>query len=106
MPTVHKRVMLNVPEDTLEKLEKISKVEKRSMAMTCLMLVETGLKDPKFKEILETAQKEMPEYGKDFSSYRDLIPADKQNNKNLKDFSPEKLKEAMALLEMMEKLKS
>ena len=44
MPTVHKRVMLNVPQDTLEKLEKISKVEKRSMAMTCLMLIEAAVK--------------------------------------------------------------
>ena len=106
MPTVHKRVMLNVPQDTLEKLEKISKVEKRSMAMTCLMLIETGLKDPKFKEILESAQKEMPEYGKDFKSYMDLIPEDKRSDKAKDPITPEKLKEALALLEMMEKLKS
>ena len=99
--------MLNVPQDTLEQLEKISKLEKRSMAMTCLMLIETGLKDPKFKEILESsAQKEVPEYGKDFKSYKDFIPEDKRNHKEWKDFSPEKLKEAMALLKMMEKLKS
>ena len=80
-------------------------IRSRDAASFCRWL-EAGLKDPKFKEILETAQKELPEYGKDFSSYKDLIPADKRNNKNLKDFSPEKLKEAMALLEMMEKLKS
>ena len=48
----------------------------------------------------------MPEYGKDFKSYMDLIPEDKRNHKNWKAFTPEKLQEAMALLEMMEKLKS
>ena len=39
-------------------------------------------------------------------SYMDLIPEDKRNHKNCKAFTPEKLQEAMALLEMMEKLKS
>ena len=67
---------------------------------------ETGLKDPKFKEILESAQKEMPEYGKDFKSYMDLIPEDKRSDKAKDPITPEKLKEALALLEMMEKLKS
>ena len=53
MPTVHKLVMLNVPQNTLEKLEKISKVKKRSMAITCLMLLEAGLNIPKSREMLD-----------------------------------------------------
>ena len=52
MPTVHKRVMLNVPQDMKagEDLE-----GHMSMAQTCLMLIEayTG---PKYKEILHTPE--------------------------------------------------
>ena len=54
MPTVQKRVMLNVPEDIHAQLTKISKLERRSMSQTCLVLIEAALKMPKFREMLDT----------------------------------------------------
>lgn len=90
MPTVHKRVMLNVPEDTLTKLEKISKVEKRSMAQTCLLLIEAALKVPKYREILHTPppsdESVVAEFGLD-------------------KLSPERIQELQQLLAMLGKLK-
>ena len=91
MPTVHKRVMLNVPQDTLEKLKKISKVEKRSMAQTCLMLIEAAIRLPKYKEILHT-----PEESGD--GVVEEMGLDK--------LSPERIQELQQLLGMLEKLKS
>ena len=91
MPTVHKRVMLNVPQDTLEKLEKISKVEKRSMSMTCLMLIEAGLKIPKFREMLDAPPAPDKEMIEGFG---------------LDKLTPERLKELQQVLSMLEKLKS
>ena len=54
MPTVLKRVMLYIPEDTHAQLEKIAKLERRSMAKTCLVMVEAAMKLPKYRELLET----------------------------------------------------
>ena len=91
MPTVHKRVMLNVPEETLTKLEKISKVEKRSMAQTCLMLIEAAVRLPKYKEILHAPEEKgdgvVEEMGLD-------------------KLSPERIQELQQLLGMLQKLKS
>ena len=92
MPTALKRIMLSVPEETADKLDKISKAEKRSMASTCLLLIESALKLPRFKEILHAA----PE------------PDDQQMAKDvgLDKLSPERLQELQQLLSMLEKLKS
>ena len=54
MPTAQKRVMLHIPEDTHAQLEKIAKLERRSMAKTCLVMVEAAMKLPKYRELLET----------------------------------------------------
>ena len=57
MPTAKKRVMLNVSDDLYQQLEKVSKVEKRSMASTCPLLIQAALGMPKFREILHTPPK-------------------------------------------------
>ena len=90
MPTVHKRVMLNVPEDTLTKLEKISKVEKRSMAQTCLMLIEAAVKLPKYRDILHTPE------AKGDGVIEEM---------GLDKLSPERIQELQQLLGMLQKLK-
>ena len=88
--------MLSVPAELLEKLEHIAKVEKRSMASTCMVLIDEGLQSDRFKEILSRKK----------GSYLDLIPEDKRSAQAGEKMTPEKLKEAMALLEMLDKLKS
>ena len=91
MPTVHKRVMLNVPQDTLEKLEKIAKVEKRSMAMTCLMLIEAAVKLPKFRDMIDAPEPK-----------GDAVVEEM----GLDKLSPERIQELQQLLGMLQKLKS
>tara|TARA_B100000674_G_scaffold370461_1_gene312847 strand:+ start:29 stop:304 length:276 start_codon:yes stop_codon:yes gene_type:complete len=91
MPTVHKRVMLNIPQDTLEKQEKIAKVEKRSMAQTCLMHIEAAVKLPKYKEILHTPE-----------AKGDAVVEEM----GLDKLSPERIQELQQLLGMLQKLKS
>ena len=93
MPTVHKRVMLNVPQDTLENLEKISKVEKRSMAMTCLMLIEAAVKLPKFRDMVDA----LPEVEDSDTVVKEM---------GLDKLTPERLKELQQVLAMLQKLKS
>ena len=105
MPTALKRVMVSIPKDLEEKLTAVAKAERRPLASMCVALIEAALKTDRYKEILrQSSQDDTPEYGKDFKSYTDLIPEDKRGAKE--PVTPEKLKEAMALLEMMEKLKA
>ena len=107
MPTALKRVMVSLPKDLEEKLTTVAKAERRPLASMCVALIEAALKTDRYKEILrQSSQEDTPEYGKDFKSYVDLIPEDKRSDKAKEPIPPEKLKEAMALLEMMEKLKS
>ena len=121
MPTVQKRVMLNIPEDTHAQLAKLSKLERRSMAQTCLLLIEAALKLPDYRDKLAEHEASLSEaatnavqkeFGKDFQSYQELIPKKETAAvKNHKDWSldsltPEKIKEMQELLGMLEKLKS
>ena len=89
-------MMLNIPQDTLEKLEKIATVEKRSRASTCMVLIDEGLQSDRFKEILSRKRE----------SYLELIPEDKRSAQAGSKMTPEKLAKAMALLEMMDKIES
>lgn len=90
MPTVQKRVMLNVPEDTHAQLTKISKLERRSMAQTCLVLVEAALKLPKYRELLDTKPAE-----------DDVIVEEM----GLDKLTPERIEELQVLLNALQKLK-
>ena len=90
MPTVQKRVMLNIPEDTHAQLTKISKLERRSMAQTCLVLVEAAMKLPKYRELLETKPAEDKEIVEEMG---------------LDKLSPERIQELQQLLGMLQKLK-
>ena len=91
MPTIHKRVMLNIPEDIHAQLTKISKLERRSMSQTCLVLLEAALKMPKFREVLHTE-----------------TPDDKElvEGMGLDKLSPERIQELQVLLTALSKLKS
>lgn len=90
MPTVQKRVMLNVPEDTHAQLTKISKLERRSMAQTCLVLIEAALMMPRYRELLDTKPA-----GDDV-----IVEA-----VGLDKLSPERIQELQQLLGMLQKLK-
>ena len=82
--------MLNVSDDLYQQLEKVSKVEKRSMASTCLLLIEAALAMPKFREILQTPAKPDEQIVKEMGL--DKLDADR-------------LKELKALLGTLEQLK-
>ena len=71
-------------------LEKVSKVEKRSMASTCLLLIEAALAMPKFQKILQTPPKADDQIVKEMGL--DKLDADR-------------LKELKALLGTIEQLK-
>ena len=90
MPTAKKRVMLNVSDDLYQQLEKVSKVEKRSMASTCLLLIDAALGIPKFREILHTPPKPDEQVIKDMG---------------LDKLDASRLKELKALLGTLEQLK-
>ena len=90
MPTAKKRVMLNVSDDLYQQLEKVSKVEKRSMASTCLLLIEAALAMPKFREILRTPPKADDQIVKEMG---------------LDKLDASRLKELKALLGALEQLK-
>ena len=90
VPTSKKRVMLNVSDDLYQQLEKVSKVERRSMASTCLLLIEAALAIPKFREILRTSPKADDQIVKEMG---------------LDKLDASRLKELKALLGTLEQLK-
>jgi len=89
-PTVQKRVMLQVPEDIHAQLTKISKLERSSMARTCLVLLEAALKLPKYRKLLDTEPTE------------DNVIVEEMG---LDKLSPERIKEIQVLLDALSKLK-
>ncbi len=91
MPTVQKRVMLNIPEETHVQLTKISKLERRSMAQTCLVMVEAAMKLPKYRELLDTKPAE-----------DDVIVEEM----GLDKLTPERIQELQTLLNALKNLKS
>ncbi len=90
MPTIQKRVMLQVPEDIHAQLTKISKLERSSMARTCLVLLEAALKLPKYRDLLETKPAE------DSAIVEEM---------GLDKLSPERISELQILLDALSKLK-
>ena len=82
--------MLNVPEDFPSQLTKISKLERRSMSQTCLVLLEAALKMPKFRELLHTEPAEDKEIVEEMG---------------LDKLSPERIQELQVLLNALSKLK-
>ena len=82
--------MLNVSYDLYQQLEKVSRVEKRSMASTCLLLIEAALTMPKFREILHTPPKADDQVIKEMG---------------LDKLDANRLKELKALLGALEQLK-
>ncbi len=90
MPTIYKRVMLQVPEDIHAQLSKISKLERSSMARTCLILLEAALNLPKYRDLLDTKPAE------------DNVIVEEMG---LDKLSPERIKELQVLLDALSKLK-
>ena len=90
MPTAKKRVMLNVGDDLYGKLEFVAKAERRSMASTCLELIQVALDVPKYREILSTPPKPDEEMVKEMG---------------LDKLDANRLKELKALLGALEQLK-
>ena len=82
--------MLNVGDDLNSQLEKVAKAERRSMASTCLELIQVALDVPKYKEILSTPPKPDEEMVKEMG---------------LDKLDANRLKELKALLGALEQLK-
>ena len=82
--------MLNVSDELYQQLEKVSKVERRSMASTCLLLIEAALAMPKFRKILHTPPKADDQVIKEMG---------------LDKLDASRLKELKALLGTLEQLK-
>lgn len=90
MPTSKKRVMLSLPGDLEEKLEKVAKVERRPLAGLCVALIEAALNAPRYREILETAPLRDEGIVEEFG---------------LDKLTPERLQELGQLLQLLEKMK-
>ena len=82
--------MLNVGDDLYGKLELVAKAERRSMAATCLELIQVALDVPKYREILSTPSKPDEEMVKEMG---------------LDKLDANRLKELKALLGALEQLK-
>ena len=82
--------MVSLPKDLEEKLEKVAKAERRPMASLCLTLIETGLKTPRYREVLEAEPMDDEDTIEQFG---------------LDQLSPERLKELGKLLKLLEAMK-
>lgn len=90
MPTSLRRVMVSLPKDLELQMEKVAKAERRPMASLCLTLIETGLKTPRYREVLEAEP---------------MNDEDTIEQFGLDQLSPERLKELGKLLKLLEAMK-